>query len=208
MKKLIVCAFLLMASGCVIQPGQNQHNPNSPTPTPTTEAAAAIPYSITLEGFSIAGFPGLHSAVVAGAPEKLLLLGGRRNGLHGFPGGHDAAKGPSFPKTEANDTIYALDLKNRKLLGTAQVNTLPVKVASQFKATNLEYRLVNGWLYVVGGYGPDPKTGTLSTLGYVTVVNFTALADAVINKKPLDAAFAYAHIVQYDNPARTITSGE
>lgn len=208
MKKLFAFALLLMMAGCTTTPPTTMNqNANSTPPTTTTEAAA-IPYSLTLEGFSIEGFPGLHSAVVAGAPEKLLMLGGRRNGLHGFPQGHDASKGPSFPKTEANDTIYALDLVNRKLLGSAQVNTLPAKVVSQFKATNTEYQLFNGWLYIIGGYGPDPKTGTLSTLGYVTVVNFDALADAVINKKPLDAAFAAANIVQLDHPALAITGGE
>lgn len=206
MKKLLAFALLLLAAGCTTPPGQNENNPSTPTPTPQT--SAAVPYSLTLEGFSIAGFPGLHSAVVAGAPEKLLMIGGRRNGLHGFPTNAMAAQNPAFPKTEANDTIYALDLVNRKLLGSAQVGSLPPKVVKQFMATNTESELLNGWLYIIGGYGADPKTGTLSTLGYVTVVNFDALANAVINKQPLDAAFASANIVQFDHPALAITGGD
>lgn len=208
MKKLLVFALLLTFAGCTASPPTPQNANAVPTATPGATAAATIPYSLTLEGFSVAGFPGLHSAVVAGAPEKLLMIGGRRNGLHGFPDGHDAAKGPSFPKTEANDTIYALDLANRKLLGSAQVGSLPTKIANQLKATNTQYQLVNGWLYIAGGYGPDPKTGTLSTLAYVTVVNFDALATAVINNQPLDAAFASANIIQFDHPALAVTGGE
>lgn len=205
MSKLLALALLLTFAGCTTSTSPSQNA----VPTATTGATpAAIPYSIALEGFSINGFPGLHSAVVAGAPEKLLMIGGRRNGLHGFPGDRGPQGGPSFPKTEANDTIYALDLKNRKLLGTAQVNSLPPKVASQFKATNMEYQLLNGWLYIVGGYGPDPKTGTLRALGYVTVVNFEALAGAVINNQPLVAAFASANIIQFDHPALAITGGD
>jgi hypothetical protein len=145
MKKLLVFALLLTLAGCTVESpasdsnlSANNQNANNAAPL---SPASAIPYSLTLEGFAIDGFPGLQSSVVAGDPEKLLMFGGRRNGLHGFPGGHDAAKGPSFPKTEANDTIYALDLKNRKLLGSAQVNGLPAKVANQFKATNTEYQL-------------------------------------------------------------------
>jgi hypothetical protein len=213
MKKLLLIPLLLFTCACGSTPGPVGANNapyvqaanNNSTPGPAT---SAIPYSVTLDGFSIAGFPGIHSAVVAGTPEKLILLGGRRNGMHGFPPNREAAKGPAFPKTEANDTIYVLDLKNRKLLGAAQVGSLPAKVANQFRANNLQSQLVNGWLYIMGGYGPDLKKGTLSTLSYVTVVNFDALADAVINKKPLDAAFASANIVQFDHPALAITGGD
>src|SRR5215216_2679091 len=208
MKKLILLAFLVIVTGCTPNtpaPDVNTTPTGSPTPA---AAAAAVPYSLTLTGFSISDFPGVHSAVIAGSPEKLLVFGGRRNGLHGFPGGHDAAQGPAFPKTEANDTIYALDLTNKKLLGSAPVGTLPVKIANQLKATNLAYEILNGWLYVMGGNGQDPQKGTLTTLGYVTVINFNALADAVINKKPLDANFAATNIVQFDHLALASTGGD
>ena len=207
MKKLILLAFLVIVTGCTSTQTTNVNTTPTASPTPSA-AASAVPYSLTLSGFTITGFPGVHSAVIAGSPEKLLVFGGRRNGLHGFPGGHDAAKGPAFPKTEANDTIYALDLTSKKLLGSAQVGTLPVKIANQFKATNLQYETFNGWLYVMGGYGPDPQKGTLTTLGYVTVINFDALADAVINKKPLDAAFADANIIQFDHLALAFSGGD
>lgn len=207
MKKLILLSFLVIAAGCTTTAPTTNVN-TTLTSSPTPGAAADVPYSITLTGFSISGFPGVHSAVVAGAPEKLLVFGGRRNGLHGFPGGHDAAKGPAFPKTEANDTIYALNLTTKQLLGSASVGTLPVKIANQLKATNLQYEMLNGWLYVMGGYGQDPQKGSLTTLGYVTVINFDALANAVINKQPLDGAFANANIVQFDHLALAITGGD
>src|ERR1044072_9973253 len=119
MKKLILLAFLVIAAGCTTTTAPNVTTTPAGSATPAA-AAADIPYSLTLTGFSISGFAGVHSAVIAGSPEKLLVLGGRRNGLHGFPGGHDAGKGPAFPKTEANDTIYALDLTPKSLLGSAR----------------------------------------------------------------------------------------
>lgn len=208
MNKLLLTSLLLLTVACGTGPGPIGNSNASPTAETSPTPAAAIPYSVALEGFTIAGFPGLHSAVVAGAPEKLILLGGRRNGMHGFPPNREAAQGPAFPKTEANDTIYVLDLTSSKLLGSAAVGSLPPKVANQFMANNTEYQLVNGWIYIMGGYGPDLKKGTLTTLSYVTVVNFDALADAVINKKPLDAAFASANIVQFDHLALAITGGD
>jgi len=204
MKKLILFSLLVIAAGCTTTAPTN--NANS-TPAGSPPAAADVPYSIALTGFSISGFPGVHSAVVAGAPEKLIVLGGRRNGLHGFPGGHDAEKGPAFPRTEANDTIYVLNLATKQLLGSASVNTLPVKIANQLKATNLQYEILNGWLYVMGGYGPAMQKG-LTTLGYVTVINFDALANAVINHQPLDGNFANTNIVQFDHLALALTGGD
>lgn len=201
MKKLLLCALAL--TGCVSTSTQ----PFSKA-MPAASAPAAVPYSVTLQGFTIAGFPGVHSAAIAGTPDQLVVLGGRRNGLHGFPAGKTAAAGPSFPKTEANDTVYVLDLVHQKLLGAAPVSSLPAKVASQFKATNTQHQLLNGWLYLLGGYGPDPQLGTMTTLGYATVVDFAALVNAVTNNQPLDAAFATANTVQFDHPALALTGGE
>ncbi|HEX5883804.1 MAG TPA: hypothetical protein VFY67_04605 [Pyrinomonadaceae bacterium] len=205
MKKLMLLAFLVIATGCTTSPAPNT---NTPGASPTPGDAAAVPYSVTLTGFTISGFPGVHSAVIAGSPEKLLVFGGRRNGLHGFPGGHDAQKGPAFPKTEANDTIYVLNLVTKQLLGSAPVGTLPVAIANQLKATNLQYEMLNGWLYVMGGYGQDPKLGSLTTLGYMTAINFDALVDAVITKKPLDGNFAATNMVQFSHLALAITGGD
>lgn len=171
-------------------------------------APPAVPYSIALQGFTIAGFPGVHSAVVAGAPEQLVVLAGRRNGMHGFPSGKTAAAGPSFPKMEANTTVYVLDLAHRKLLGSAPVTSLPAPIASQMQATKVQYQVLNGWLYLFGGYGPDPKKGTLTTLGTATAIDINALIKAVTTKQPLDAAFASANIVQFQHPALALTGGE
>ncbi len=176
--------------------------------TAAVAAPPAIPYSIALKSFSIAGFPGVHSAVVAGAPEQLVVLAGRRNGMHGFPSGKNAAAGPSFPKMEANTTVYVLDLVHQKLLGSASVTSLPAPIASQLQATKAQSQLFNGWLYILGGYGPDPKSGTLTTLATATAINFQALVKAVTSKQPLDAAFAGANIVQFQHPALALTGGE
>jgi hypothetical protein len=215
MKKLIFCPLLVLLGACATSSAPTT------TPSPSAEAwdivtsasmpaptSAPVPYSLTLQGFAIAGFPGVHSAVVAGTPDQLVVLGGRRNGLHGFPAGKDVTAQPSFPKTEANTTVYVLDLTTRKLLGSASVTSLPASIASQLQSTNMQHQLLNGWLYLLGGYGPDPQTGTMTTLDTATVIDFNALVSAVMQSQPLDAAFASANIVQFEHPALAITGGE
>lgn len=212
MRKLVLFPLILALAGC-----GTSAPPASPASAPTIKAdamvtpastPAAVPYSITLQGFSIAGFPGVHSAVVAGTPAQLVVLGGRRNGLHGFPAGKTAAAGPSFPQTEANDTVYVLDLVHQKLLGSAAVSTLPVKIGNHLKSTNVQYQLLNGWLYLLGGYGPDPQLGTLTTLDFATVIDFAALVSTVTANQPLDAAFASANVIQFEHPALALTGGD
>ncbi|MBL8230778.1 MAG: hypothetical protein JNL98_19955 [Bryobacterales bacterium] len=177
------------------------------TSRPQTEAqapAADIPFQLTLNGFSIAGVPGLHSYVMAGTGDKLVLFGGRLNGLHSFPQNNQAPTQPAFPPNLANDTVYVVDLVNKKLLGKAPVTNLPAPIQSQMKANNAQYTLQNGWIYVVGGYG-GKQLGTLNT---VTAIDFNALVDAVVNATPLDATFAASNIAQASSPALAITGGD
>jgi hypothetical protein len=171
-------------------------------------ATADVPYSLDLQAFTIAGLPGLHSFVMVGDADKLVLLAGRTNGLHGFAPSKEAARFPSFPKELANDTVYVADLVHRKLLGKAKVTHLPSPYSNQLQASNPEYLLADGFLYVVGGYGPDPKTGTMVTLPFVTAIDFAPLVQAVTSHKSLDAAFAKAHMASFQHPALAITGGD
>jgi hypothetical protein len=213
MRKLVLFPLIAALAGCCTS--HPHSSPAAPATTIKADAMAmpattppAVPYSITLQGFSIAGFPGVHSAVVAGTPDQLVVLGGRRNGLHGFPAGKTAAAGPSFPQTEANDTVYVLDLVHQKLLGSAAVSSLPVKIGNHLKSTNVQYQLLNGWLYLMGGYGPDPQLGTLTTLDFATVIDFAALVSTITANQPLDAAFAAADVIQFEHPALALTGGD
>jgi hypothetical protein len=175
-----------------------------PDGSPPPAAAADIPFQPALTGFTVDSVPGLHSFVIAGTAEKLVIFGGRLNGLHNFPPNSGVPTQPAFPPNFANDTVYVLDLTNNKLLGKATVNGLPPAIQWQMKANNTQYALENGWLYVVGGYG-GKQLGTLNT---ATAIDFNALADAVTSGKPLDAKFAAANIAQATNPAFSIAGGD
>ncbi|RPH54252.1 hypothetical protein EHM82_07135, partial [bacterium] len=158
-RSLLLLAVLILGPGLACA-----QKTAAPPPAPAPD----VPYSLGLQAFTIPGFPGLHSFAMAGTPSQVVLLGGRTNGLHGFAPSTDAAQAPSFPKQYANDTVYVLDLINKKVFGQAKVTGLPQPYLSQYQATNLQYLLQDGFLYVVGGYGPDPTTGTMVTLPFLT----------------------------------------
>jgi len=169
---------------------------------------ADVPYSLDLQAFTIPGLPGLHSFAIAGDAGTLVLLAGRTNGLHGFAPSREAAQFPSFPPESANDTVYVADLPHRKLLGKASVTNLPSPYVNQLQASNVEYFLSGGFLYIVGGYGLDPKNSAMVTLPFVTAIDFDALVTAVTAGGALDATFAQAHMASFQHPALAITGGD
>lgn len=171
-----------------------------------------IPYSLTLQGFHVDGLPGLHSFVAAGEPSKLVLIGGRTNGMHGFPPNRNPSSPPSFPQSDRNTSIYVVDLPNHKLLGQASVLGLPEKIANQLASTNAESAVKDDWLYIVGGYGlprnaPGTSSARITTLPRVTAIRLSALTEAVTTNKPLDATFVSTNIATAEDLNLAVTGG-
>lgn len=198
---LAPAACVLLALACGPTPA-----PTPPPPPPP--ATGDVPYSLTLEAFSIDGLPGLHSYAYAGTANQAVLLAGRTNGLHGFEPSRKAAEFPSFPTEYANNVIYLVDLTQRKLLGQATIDNLPKPYANQLQASNTQYYLDGDWLYVAGGYGPDPSTGVMATLPLLTVIDFQALVQTLSSGGALDATFAGANMAMFQHPALAITGGD
>jgi hypothetical protein len=189
------------------------NHPSSAPAQPTADAGAPaaaianVPYSLSLEAFSVEGFPGLHSMVHADLDGKLVLLAGRKNGMHGFPPRRSAQLIAAFPVTQANDTVYVLDLAARKLLGSASVAALPAAVANQLRATNCQYFTREGQLYVVGGYGASADGKSMLTYPQVLAIDLKALVDSVVAGRALDASFAKSSIHIGQHPALAVSGG-
>jgi hypothetical protein len=207
---LVLAAFV--ASACsTTGPEMAPKAPDEPmameTPDPSTDGGD-VPYSLSLDGFEIPGLPGLHSFAVAGTADRLLLIAGRTNGLHGFAPSKQAAVAPSFPRAYANDTVYLVDLPGRQLLGQAKVTDLPSPYDSQLQSSNTQYAQVGDFLYLVGGYGPDPNGTSLITLPLLTAIDVPALADAVESGTALDATFAASHMNSVTDLNLAVTGGD
>jgi len=204
----LVLLTALCLTGCHWLWGKTPPNPG---PDPKEPARADIPYQLKLEAFSVKGFPGLHSAVRIVHDGKLILMAGRRDGMHVSPLPQPPPQAPpsdsAFPVEESNDTIYVIDLARGVLEGQASVNALPPSVARQLRTTNPQFFSKDGWLYIVGGYGSTLDGQSMETLEQVIAIDLDDLVSAVKKKKPLDQDFAEHSIYLGDHPALRVAGG-
>lgn len=121
------------------------------------------------EGFK--NLPALQSFAFAKASTgEWLMIGGRTNGFHGFGEDQD------FPVKMANNHIYVYDPANDILdsMNVADLPGIPEAVYLQFISTNMEFRQVDKYLYIAGGYGVAAINDTNSN-NWVTHNTFTRL---------------------------------
>lgn len=142
MKKitLYVGALLTTIFACNNNSTNNANGGDSKTPEP--------PYTVQVEEFVNPKLPALHSYTHAIYGDKIVMIGGRTNGLHGQP--------YEFSQKRTNQYIYVIDTKNWGDPLTWTVDSMPdskieFKNKEQFRANNAQFFTENNVLYVVGG---------------------------------------------------------
>lgn len=176
-------------------------------PATLPAAEADVPYRLSLQAFTVPGLPGLHSVVKAVYQGKLVIFAGRTNGMHDFPPQRDAGIVQSFPPEKANNRVYVVDLGRRTLLGSAAVDDLPAKIATQLKSTNAQSFTRDGKIYIVGGYGTTADGSSMQTLDQVLAIDLAGLIQTIQSGGRLDSQFAARYIHAGDHPALAITGG-
>jgi hypothetical protein len=208
----LVGAWLVLAAlGCPAPPSATVPVPPASPPgvVPAAPPAPApdIPFQLTIQRLTTGALPGLHSMIAVPFGDKLLLMSGRTNGLHGFPGQNRATANPSFPKQRANDRAYLVQQSTGEMLASASVLGLPQNVAQQLTASNTQYAVSSdGVLYIAGGYGYAPTGQGMLTLQQAMAVSLSDLATAIQNDA-LDAKFAANSIYVGSHPALAVTGG-
>jgi|GEM_PF-1525687 len=203
----IITGLTFGLSACVYSGGN--------TSTAATKAGQAdratgdtnVPYTLSLKRLNASNFPGLHSMIYVDAGNYIVLMAGRLNGLHGFPSQDQAYSDPSFPKDKKNTTAFLIDKATGTVAATASVENLPAVVQQQLTATNTQFTVEGGILYIVGGYGYVSDTENMRTLSQVTAMNVNDLVNAIKNNQ-LNTDFSKESIYLGTHPALAITGGE
>lgn len=139
-----------------------------------------FPYKISLEPMIPEGFSGLQSYAWAKSGNKILLIGGRTDGLH--------RRQPfaSFNKKYNNTDLIVLDVKTEKVWKKS-VTGLPAPLAEQLQSTNMEFYQQQNDLIVVGGYAYSETKRDHITHPAVLKIKVKETIDAIINNKDISS---------------------
>jgi len=136
------------------------------------------PFQFTLEPLIPADFNGLQSYAWAKDGDKVLLAGGRTDGLH--------RRQPfaAFNKQYNNTELVVIDLKQEKVWKKT-VTTLPAALSEQLQSSNMEFFQQGNQLLLVGGYGYSETKRTHITHPSLISIQVKELISAVINNEEI-----------------------
>lgn len=139
-----------------------------------------FPYSIELEPVIPKGFTGLHSFAWAKAGNKVLLIGGRTDGLH------KRQPFASFSKKFNNTELLVIDLAT-ETTWRKPVNTLSNPLAEQLQSTNMEFFQNGNQLVITGGYGYSESAKDHITYPGLITIGVSETINAIITGKEISA---------------------
>lgn len=143
-----------------------------------TAAQNSFPFTIQLEPVIIPEFEGLQSYAWAKDGDKILLAGGRTDGLH--------RRQPfaAFSKNFAAAELIVLDVKQEKVWKT-NLSALSLPISEQLRSSNMESVQQGNQLFIIGGYGYSESKKNHITYPSLIIIQVKELMDAVINNRPI-----------------------
>lgn len=141
-----------------------------------------FPFEVRLKADSIQGFTGLHSFAWGQRETKVILIGGRPDGIH--------ARQPfnAFPASQNNQQIQLIDL-NTKEIWSRSLQELPTALQEQLQSTNMNFIQDDNALILTGGYAYSNTANDHITFPYLTRIHLDDLIAAMMANQPIAAFF-------------------
>ena len=153
-------------------------------------------YSVYLKPVEFPNLIGLHSFATAQIGSKILLVGGRRDGVH--------ARQPfnAFPESKNNDSIYVIDLTSKEIWSKS-LESLPINLKEQLQSTNMCFFQDADTLTIIGGYAYSSSALDHITFPYLITISVSNLINHVVLNQDITTDFK-----QIQNEQFAITGGE
>ncbi len=142
----------------------------------------SFPFEIQLKADSVAGFNGLHSFAYGQLDGKVLLIGGRPDGIH--------ARQPfnAFPASQNNQLLQVLDLQTHQYWSRSLAE-LSMSLQEQLQSTNINFYQDGNFLILAGGYAFSATANDHITFPYLTRIAVDGVINALINNQPIATFF-------------------
>jgi len=136
------------------------------------------PFSVTLEPVILKDMDGLQSYAWAQSGDKIVLIGGRTDGLH------KRQPFASFRPQYNNTDLIVIDIEKEKIWRKSIIG-LPAPLAEQLQSTNMEFFQEGNELLLIGGYGYSETKKDHITYPVLTRIQVKELVDAIINERDI-----------------------
>ncbi len=132
-----------------------------------------FPFEVVLKADSIAGFDGLHSFAYGQRNGKVVLIGGRPEGIH--------ARQPfnAFPASLNNQILQVLDLQTKQYWSRTFTD-LSVSLQEQLQSTNMNFYQDGNSLILAGGYAYSNSANDHITFPFLTRIDLDGLIGAIM----------------------------
>ncbi len=107
---------------------------------------AQVPFDVKLRAVAVADLQGVHSFAYAQLSDQIVVIGGRKDGLH------KRLPWEAFAEGGKNTTITLLNLK-AKTHKAVTLKHLPAQLRDHLSSTNMQFIQHGNYLLLVGGYG-------------------------------------------------------
>ncbi len=154
-----------------------------------------FPYSIKLEPVIPNGFTGLQSFAWAKAGNKVLLIGGRTDGLH------KRQPFASFSNNFNNTELLVIDLAT-ETIWRKPVSTLATPLAEQLQSTNMAFFQNGNQLVITGGYGYSESVKDHITYPALITIAVSEIINAIVTGKEISP-----FIKQVNDERMAVTGG-
>lgn len=152
-------------------------------------------FGLSLSEFSITDLPALQSFAWAQHDNKVIFIGGRKDGLH------KRRPFEAFLATGNNAEIILVNMNDRSVIKSS-LSVLNMALEEQLQSTNMNFEQVGDKLYIIGGYAYSATAGDHITFDDLTIVDLPGLISAMETNQSIDA-----HFSQISDPIFEVTGG-
>lgn len=143
---------------------------------------AQIPFDVYVEPYPVNGMPGVHSYAFARSGDKIIITGGRKDGLH------RRQPNVSFLAAENNTDIILLNLENNSVI-TRSLSELSPELQEHLQSANMQSAQSGDYAFWTGGYGRSNIAGDHITYPRITAAHIPGLINALETQGPMAPHF-------------------